>query len=89
MAKSWWKASRWMRIPPSGRRLDHLCRCQPIYEGRRAAAAGPQCDRRAGSPDYEEATLGEIYETILKELQSAGSAGEFYTPGRSPTLWPG
>ena len=24
--------------------------------------------------------FGEIYETILKELQSAGSAGEFYTP---------
>ena len=31
--------------------------------------------------DYEEShALGEIYETILKELQSAGSAGEFYTP---------
>ncbi|MFX3626067.1 MAG: N-6 DNA methylase [bacterium] len=25
-------------------------------------------------------TFGEIYETILKELQSAGSSGEFYTP---------
>ncbi|MBQ7516649.1 MAG: SAM-dependent DNA methyltransferase, partial [Schwartzia sp.] len=25
-------------------------------------------------------TLGDIYETLLKELQSAGSAGEFYTP---------
>ena len=24
--------------------------------------------------------LGDIYETILKELQSAGRAGEFYTP---------
>ena len=24
--------------------------------------------------------LGDIYESILKELQSAGSAGEFYTP---------
>ena len=24
--------------------------------------------------------FGEIYETILKQLQSAGSAGEFYTP---------
>ena len=24
--------------------------------------------------------LGDIYETILKDLQSAGSAGEFYTP---------
>lgn len=31
--------------------------------------------------DYEEIhAFGEIYETILKELQSAGSAGEFYTP---------
>lgn len=31
--------------------------------------------------DYEEVhAFGEIYETILKELQSAGSAGEFYTP---------
>ena len=31
--------------------------------------------------DYEEGhAFGEIYETILKELQSAGSAGEFYKP---------
>jgi len=31
--------------------------------------------------DYQESyAFGEIYETILKELQSAGSAGEFYTP---------
>ena len=31
--------------------------------------------------DTEEShTFGEIYETILKELQSAGSSGEFYTP---------
>ena len=31
--------------------------------------------------DYAEIhAFGEIYETILKELQSAGSAGEFYTP---------
>lgn len=31
--------------------------------------------------DYEKShAFGEIYETILKELQSAGSAGEFYTP---------
>lgn len=30
---------------------------------------------------YEEShAFGEIYEAILKELQSAGSAGEFYTP---------
>ena len=28
----------------------------------------------------ESYAFGEIYETILKELQSAGSAGEFYTP---------
>ncbi|MDE6665959.1 MAG: type I restriction-modification system subunit M [Ruminococcus sp.] len=31
--------------------------------------------------DYQEAhAFGEIYESILRELQSAGSAGEFYTP---------
>ena len=30
---------------------------------------------------YEEShAFGEIYEAILKEMQSAGSAGEFYTP---------
>ncbi len=28
----------------------------------------------------ENHAFGEIYESILKELQSAGSAGEFYTP---------
>ena len=37
--------------------------------------------------DYEENhAFGEIYETILRELQSAGSAGEFYTPRRSDGL---
>ena len=31
--------------------------------------------------DYREShAFGEIYESILKELQSAGSSGEFYTP---------
>lgn len=31
--------------------------------------------------DYKEShAFGEIYETMLKEMQSAGSAGEFYTP---------
>ena len=31
--------------------------------------------------DYEKShAFGDIYESILKELQSAGSAGEFYTP---------
>ncbi len=31
--------------------------------------------------DYEESrAFSEVYESILKELQSAGSAGEFYTP---------
>ena len=34
--------------------------------------------------DFNKATerhlFGELYETILKELQSAGSSGEFYTP---------
>ena len=32
------------------------------------------------SDDDEIHAFGEIYESILKELQSAGSAGEFYTP---------
>ena len=31
--------------------------------------------------DYDEIhAFGDIYETILKELQSAGSSGEYYTP---------
>lgn len=31
--------------------------------------------------DYNEShAIGDLYETILKELQSAGSSGEFYTP---------
>ena len=31
--------------------------------------------------DYEEShAFGDIYESILRELQSAGSSGEFYTP---------
>ena len=31
--------------------------------------------------DYKDRhAFGEIYETILKDLQSAGSSGEFYTP---------
>ena len=31
--------------------------------------------------DYDEIhAFGEIYENILRELQSAGSSGEFYTP---------
>ena len=31
--------------------------------------------------DYEDRhAFGEIYEKILKDLQSAGNAGEFYTP---------
>lgn len=31
--------------------------------------------------DYDEVhAFGEIYESILRELQSAGSSGEFYTP---------
>jgi len=32
------------------------------------------------SDSGESHAFGEIYESILKELQSAGSAGEFYTP---------
>ena len=31
--------------------------------------------------DYNEShAIGDLYETLLKELQSAGSSGEFYTP---------
>jgi len=30
--------------------------------------------------DSDKHLFGEIYETILKELQSAGNSGEFYTP---------
>ena len=38
--------------------------------------------------DYEEShAFGDIYESILKELQSAGSAGEFYTQELSLILW--
>ena len=32
------------------------------------------------SDNEESHAFGEIYETILRELQSAGSSGEFYTP---------
>lgn len=32
------------------------------------------------SDPNESHTFGQIYETILKKLQSAGNAGEFYTP---------
>ena len=32
------------------------------------------------SDNEESHAFGEIYESILRELQSAGSAGEFYTP---------
>ena len=32
------------------------------------------------SDNEESHTFGEIYESILRELQSAGSSGEFYTP---------
>ncbi|WP_428357177.1 HsdM family class I SAM-dependent methyltransferase [Methyloprofundus sp.] len=28
----------------------------------------------------ERHTFGDIYETILKDLQSSGNSGEFYTP---------
>lgn len=38
-------------------------------------------DKDVDLSDTEEShAFGEIYETILKELQSAGSSGEFYTP---------
>ncbi len=38
--------------------------------------------------EYEDRhAFGEIYETILRSLQSAGNSGEFYTPVRSRTSW--
>ena len=38
--------------------------------------------------DYAEShAFGEIYESILRELQSAGSAGEFYTPAPLRISW--
>ena len=43
-------------------------------------------DESVDFTEYKERhAFGEIYETILKDLQSAGNAGEFYTPhGRVP-----
>ncbi len=32
-------------------------------------------------------TFGNIYEQILKDLQSAGNAGEFYTPRAVTTIY--
>lgn len=38
-------------------------------------------DQSVDFTEYKERhAFGEIYETILKDLQSAGNAGEFYTP---------
>lgn len=38
-------------------------------------------DKDVDLGDYEQShAFGEIYETILRELQSAGASGEFYTP---------
>ena len=31
--------------------------------------------------------LGDLYEQILRDLQNAGNAGEFYTRARSPSSW--
>ncbi len=40
-----------------------------------------EVDRAVDFTEYKERhAFGEIYETILKDLQSAGNAGEFYTP---------
>ena len=38
-----------------------------------------QVELRSNARDKQE-KLSEVYETFLKELQSAGNAGEFYTP---------
>ena len=40
-----------------------------------------EIDQAVDFTEYKERhAFGEIYETILKDLQSAGNAGEFYTP---------
>lgn len=40
-----------------------------------------EIDNAVDFTEYKERhAFGEIYETILKDLQSAGNAGEFYTP---------
>ncbi|WP_288291578.1 class I SAM-dependent DNA methyltransferase [uncultured Varibaculum sp.] len=40
-----------------------------------------EIDQAVDFTEYRERhAFGEIYETILKDLQSAGNAGEFYTP---------
>ena len=40
-----------------------------------------EIDEAVDFTEYKERhAFGEIYETILKDLQSAGNAGEFYTP---------
>ena len=53
-----------------------------LHEVRHAHAAGDQQDQRAStSTTRRTATLfGDIYEQILNDLQSAGNAGEYYTP---------
>jgi len=35
----------------------------------------------------ERKHFGDIYEQLLNDLQSAGNAGEYYTPRASPHLW--
>ena len=35
----------------------------------------------------ERQHFGDIYEQILNDLQSAGNAGEYYTPVPSPPSW--
>ena len=48
---------------------------------RLAEVADSCCLSKEEMEKYEEShAFGEIYETILKEMQSAGSSGEFYTP---------
>jgi type I restriction enzyme M protein len=39
------------------------------------------------SDDEGSCTFGDIYESILKELQRLGSTGEFYTPRAVTDLW--
>ena len=48
-----------------------------------------EIDKAVDFTEYKERhAFGEIYETILKDLQSAGNAGEFYTPRAVPPARP-
>jgi type I restriction enzyme M protein len=52
-----------------------------LHEERPAAAPGDQqAQRHRLQPPGERHQFNDLYEKILRDLQSAGNAGEFYTP---------